>query len=71
MGLMLQSLCGLIIIPLIAWALSEQRAALPVGRTVRIAASGIALQFAIAGLFILTPQLAVVFDLLADMLQGT
>lgn len=65
MGLMLQSLCGLMVIPFIAWVLSEQRTALPVGLTVRIVFCGIALQFLIAGLFILTPQLGIVFDLLA------
>lgn len=65
MGLMLQSLCGLIAIPLIAWMLSEQRSAVPVGLSMKIAGSGIALQFVIAGLFILTPQLGFIFDLLA------
>jgi len=64
-GLMLQSLTGLIAIPLIAWLLSEQRSALPVGLSLKIAAGGIALQFVIAGVFILIPQLGFVFDLLA------
>ena len=65
MGLMLQSLCGLVVIPLIAWLLSERRDAVPMGHAARIAAGGIALQFIIAGLFILIPQLSFVFDLLA------
>ena len=65
MGLMLQSLCGLIVIPLIAWLLSERRDALPIGHAVKFAVGGIALQFIIAGLFILIPQLSFVFDLLA------
>ncbi|WP_108881414.1 nucleoside transporter C-terminal domain-containing protein [Anderseniella sp. Alg231-50] len=62
---MLQSLCGLIVIPLIAWLLCERRAAVPIGQAGKIAAGGIALQFIIAGLFILIPQLSFVFDLLA------
>ncbi len=62
---MLQSLCGLVVIPLIAWALSEQRSALQVGSSLKIVASGIALQFMIAGLFTLIPQFGFVFDLLA------
>ena len=65
MGLMLQSLCGLIVIPLIAWVLCEQRDAVPLRKAAGIAAGGIALQFGIAGLFILIPQLSLVFDLLA------
>jgi len=64
-GLMLQSLCGLIVIPLIAWVLCEQRDAVPLRKAAGIAAGGIALQFVIAGLFILIPQLSLVFDLLA------
>ena len=62
---MLQSLCGLIVIPLIAWLLSERRDALAMGHAVKFAAGGIALQFIIAGLFILIPQLSFVFELLA------
>ncbi|MEO1161555.1 MAG: Na+ dependent nucleoside transporter N-terminal domain-containing protein, partial [Pseudomonadota bacterium] len=63
---MLQSLCGLIVIPLIAWLLCERRAEIPVFQAGKIAAGGIALQFIIAGLFILIPQLGFVFDLLAS-----
>jgi len=62
---MLQSLCGLIVLPLIAWLLCERRNAVPLSHAVRIAAGGIALQFIIAGIFLLIPQLSFVFDLLA------
>ncbi len=65
MGLMLQSLCGLVVIPLVAWALCEHRSAMPAGQAAKIAAGGIALQFLIAGLFILVPQLSWFFDVLA------
>ncbi|MEO9877071.1 MAG: nucleoside transporter C-terminal domain-containing protein [Anderseniella sp.] len=62
---MLQSLCGLIVLPLIAWLLCERRDVLPLSHAVKIAAGGIALQFIIAGIFLLIPQLSFVFDLLA------
>lgn len=65
MALMLQSLLGLIVIPLIAWMLSENRRALPLATVTRFAVTGIALQFLIAGLFILVPPAALVFELLA------
>ncbi|MEM9472320.1 MAG: nucleoside transporter C-terminal domain-containing protein [Pseudomonadota bacterium] len=62
---MLQSLCGLVVIPLVAWLLCEHRSAMPAGQAAKIAAGGIALQFLIAGLFILVPQLSWFFDVLA------
>ena len=46
--------------------LSENRRALPLATVTRFAATGIALQFLIAGLFILVPPAALVFELLAD-----
>jgi CNT family concentrative nucleoside transporter len=61
MALMLQSLCGLLVIPLIAWALSVERGAHSLASGARIALVGIAIQFIIAALFTLVPQLAVVF----------
>ncbi|MEE4239375.1 MAG: nucleoside transporter C-terminal domain-containing protein [Anderseniella sp.] len=65
MALMLQSLLGLAAIPLVAWMLSENRRALPLATVARFAAIGIALQFLIAGLFILVPPASLVFQLLA------
>lgn len=65
MALMLQSLLGLVAIPLIAWMLSEDRRALPLATVARFAATGIALQFLIAGLFILVPPATLLFELLA------
>ena len=50
--LQLQSLLGLVAIPMIAWALSEQRGAFDHTRLARIVAAGIALQIAIAGLML-------------------
>jgi CNT family concentrative nucleoside transporter len=66
MALMLQSLLGLIVIPLMAWLLSEDRRALPLATVVRFTATGITLQFLIAGLFILVPPAAGLFGLLAS-----
>ncbi|MDX1717097.1 MAG: nucleoside transporter C-terminal domain-containing protein [Anderseniella sp.] len=60
-ALMLQSLCGLLILPIIAWALSADRKATSLPAAVRIALAGIAIQFVIAGLFTLLPQLSIVF----------
>jgi CNT family concentrative nucleoside transporter len=61
MALMLQSLFGLLIIPLLAWALSADRKATSLPAAARIAFTGIAIQFIIAGLFTLIPQLSILF----------
>lgn len=66
MGLMLQSLAGLVLIPAIAWIMSTDHQAVPLRRACTIAGTGIALQFLIAGLFLLAPQLGAVFHLLAS-----
>ena len=52
MALQLQSLLGLAALPLIAWLISERRAALQTGPTLRLIVAGIALQFAIAGVLL-------------------
>jgi CNT family concentrative nucleoside transporter len=65
MSLQAQSIVGLIFIPLIAWALSEQRAALGLSRTLRITFAGLALQFAIAGVMLNVPAVRALFDWLA------
>jgi concentrative nucleoside transporter, CNT family len=48
MALQAQSLVGLVVIPLIAWALSERRGALPPAHLVRIVGAGVTLQLVIA-----------------------
>ena len=61
----LQSVLGLLVLPLLAWMLAPAGRRLVGREAVRIAALGIGLQFAIAGVFLLLPALRVVFDLLA------
>jgi CNT family concentrative nucleoside transporter len=60
-----QSLAGLVAIPLLALALSENRRALPAAALAQLISVGIALQFLVAGALLLVPQLTVVFDALA------
>jgi len=62
MWLQAQSLVGLIAIPLIAWALSERRAAIKPARLARILIAGIGLQVLIAGLMLNVPAARAVFD---------
>ncbi len=64
MGLMLQSLLGVIAIPLIAWLLCEDRRALTAGDAARTIVAGLGLQVAIVGALLLVPGLREVFDLL-------
>ncbi len=66
MGLMAQSLLGVLLIPLFAWVVSENRPALGSGRTVRLIAAGLGLQIALALLFITAPGTTVVFELLSE-----
>jgi CNT family concentrative nucleoside transporter len=62
MGLQLQSLIGLVALPLIAWALSEDRGAIAPRRLVRIVAAGLGLQLLIAGVMLNVPAARAVFD---------
>jgi CNT family concentrative nucleoside transporter len=62
MWLQAQSLVGLVAIPLIAWALSERRAAIKPARLVRILIAGIGLQVLIAGLMLNVPAARAAFD---------
>lgn len=66
MGLMAQSLLGIILIPLFAWAISENRSALGTGHTVRVVAAGLGLQIAIVFLFIAVPGATALFALLSE-----
>jgi CNT family concentrative nucleoside transporter len=59
---LLQSLVGLVALPLIALALSEQRGALAHGRAARMALAGIAMQVVLAGLLLNLPALRAAFD---------
>ncbi len=60
--LQLQSLFGLAVIPLFAWAISEDRKAAAGGRFVRLVAGGVALQIAIAGLMLNVPVVRTAFE---------
>jgi concentrative nucleoside transporter, CNT family len=62
MALQLQSLAGLIAIPLLAWALCENRQQLTLAKTVKFALAAIALQAAIAGALLWIPQLRGLFE---------
>ncbi len=62
MALQLQSLAGLIAIPLLAWVLCERRHELPRTKTLKFALGAIALQAAIAGALLWVPQLRGLFE---------
>ena len=61
-----QSLTGVVLIPFIAWLLSESRDLVPPRTALRIALIGVALQAAIAGLLLGLPAARVVFDSLGQ-----
>ena len=65
-----QSLLGLIVIPLIAWALSERRGAVAPARLARLMLAGLALQVAIAGIMLNVPAVRIVFDLAAGLVTA-
>jgi len=62
MWLQVQSLAGLVAIPLIAWALSERPGVIKPARLVRILIAGIGLQVLIAGLMLNVPTARTAFD---------
>ena len=62
MGLQVQSLIGLVAIPLLAWALSERRGAMPPARLARILLAGVGLQVLIAGVMLNAPASRTAFD---------
>lgn len=66
MGLMLQSLSGVLLIPLAAYALCEDRTELAPPAALRVAAAGLAIQAAIAALLLGLPASRVVFQALAN-----
>ncbi|HRO50390.1 MAG TPA: nucleoside transporter C-terminal domain-containing protein [Hyphomicrobium sp.] len=62
MSLQAQSLLGLLLLPVLAWLLSEDRAAITKRRLARILAAGIGIQLAIAALMLTLPASRVAFD---------
>lgn len=62
MGLALQSLLGVMIIPCIAYLFSENRATLRSTRTIRIVGGAIAMQLVIALILLKLPQSRIIFD---------
>src|SRR5262245_11034997 len=62
MWLQVQSLAGLVAIPLIAWALSERPGLVKPVRLVRILMAGIGLQVLIAGVMLNVPSARTAFD---------
>ncbi len=60
--LVAQSLLGIILIPLLIWQTGEGRRALGAREVARTIVAGLALQFAIAVLFLKVPQASVMFD---------
>jgi CNT family concentrative nucleoside transporter len=65
-----QSLIGLVAIPLIAWALSERRAAVGPARLGRLLIAGLGLQAAIAGIMLNVPAVRGAFDLAAGLVTA-
>lgn len=66
MGHIAQSLVGVALIPLIAWALCEDRAKLAPGQALRVTAAGLALQAAVAGVLFALPAARHFFDLMGS-----
>ena len=65
----LQALLGLMVLPGLAWLMAGKERA-PLKSAVRIVAAGLALQFVVAGLFLLVPGLAGVFMALGKAVAG-
>ena len=70
MALQVQSLIGLAVIPLLAWALSENRRAREPTRLVRIVLAGLALQLAIAAVMLNVAFVRVAFDWAAGLVAS-
>jgi CNT family concentrative nucleoside transporter len=70
MSLQVQSLVGLVVIPLIAWLLSERRSAIGAGRLARLLAAGLGLQLAIAGIMLNVAPVRVAFDWAAGIVTA-
>jgi CNT family concentrative nucleoside transporter len=70
MSYQLQSLLGLLVIPLIAWALSEKRWAFTPARLGRILLGGLVLQLLVAGIMLNVPATRIAFDWAAGLVAG-
>jgi concentrative nucleoside transporter, CNT family len=70
MELQAQSLLGLVLLPLMAWVISEDRGAVTGQRLLRILAAGIGLQIMIAALMLTVPASRVVFDWAAGLVAA-
>lgn len=70
MGLQAQSLLGLALLPVIAWALSEQRGAIVGARLARVVLAGVGLQIAIAALMLTVPASRAAFDWAASLVTA-
>src|SRR5688572_16826880 len=70
MSYQLQSLLGLLVIPLIAWALSEKRWAFTPARLARILLGGLVLQLLVAGVMLNVPATRIAFDWAAGLVAG-
>ena len=62
MSLQAQSALGLVAIPLMAWLLSEQRAAIGPARMARLILAGVGLQLVIAGIMLNVTAVRIAFD---------
>ncbi|MEM6498562.1 MAG: nucleoside transporter C-terminal domain-containing protein [Pseudomonadota bacterium] len=64
--LALQSLLGVVLIPLFVWMISENRRELGAGGALRVIAVGLALQFALVAILLLMPWTRSIFDALGQ-----
>jgi concentrative nucleoside transporter, CNT family len=65
-----QGVLGLIALPMLAWAMSENRRALWTAATWRVVLGGIVAQFVIAGALLAVPQTHVLFDAIGAGVRG-
>jgi CNT family concentrative nucleoside transporter len=70
MAAQLQSLIGLLVIPLAAWALSERRAAIAPVRLARLLLAGVGLQLVVAGVMLNVPAVRGAFDWAAGLVAA-
>ena len=68
--LQLQAVLGLVIFPIFAWLMCAPSSRLSPVSALRLVGIGIVLQFLVAGVFLLIPQLTILFDLLARMVSA-
>ena len=70
MALQAQSLLGLLVLPLVAWILSEHRTRIAPRRLVRIVFAGLGLQVLIAGIMLNVPASRAAFDWAAGLITA-